>query len=606
VRVSLRQYWNLLITYIKPQWFKALLLTVLLFSSIGLQLVNPQIVRQFIDTARAGGAAETLFKVALLFIGIAFVQQVVSVMAAYVGEDVGLTASNALCVDLADHCLHLDMVFHNTHTPGEMIERIDGDVTVLSGFFSQFVIQMLGNVLLLIGVLVSLFREGWQVGLVLTGFTAIALLVLWRLQNIALLHWTGARQASADLFGFVEERISGLEDICPNGAEAYVMRRFYRLMRVFMKKSLKAVSTSNGLVVTMYTFFTLGTAVAFAAGAYFFRTETVTIGTVYLIFQYATMLERPISHLIRQTEYLQHVGASIMRIQELCQIQSRIQDPDIGLLSTTAFSASTGALAVVFQDVSFCYDDTLPECGAVKDDGIGDKMVLYNLSFRLRSGTVLGLLGRTGSGKTTLGRLLFRLYDPDSGKILLGDGISHTDIRHVALNNLRRRIGIVTQNVQLFHATVRDNLAFFDRNVPDHRILQVIQDLGLGEWYQSLPEGLDAELGSSGRSLSAGEAQLLAFARIFIQDPGLVILDEASSRLDPATEYLIERAVDELAQNRTVIIIAHRLSTVQRADEIMILEDGRISEHGVRQELANDPTSRFYRLLQTGLEEALA
>jgi ABC-type multidrug transport system fused ATPase/permease subunit len=166
---------------------------------------------------------------------------------------------------------------------------------------------------------------------------------------------------------------------------------------------------------------------------------------------------------------------------------------------------------------------------------------------------------------------------------------------------------MVTQNIQLFNASVRDNLTFFDRNIPDERILQVLRDLGLWAWYTSLPEGLDTELESGGGGLSAGEAQLLAFTRIFLQDPGLVILDEASSRLDPATENLIERAVDTLVQDRTAIIIAHRLGTVQRADEILILEQGRISEHGPREMLAGDPRSRFYSLLQTGMmEEVLA
>ncbi len=228
--------------------------------------------------------------------------------------------------------------------------------------------------------------------------------------------------------------------------------------------------------------------------------------------------------------------------------------------------------------------------------------VLQDLSFQLQPGTVLGLLGRTGSGKTTLTRLLFRLYDPDSGAILLGDNGAARDIRLVSLGDLRQRVGMVTQNIQLFHATVRDNLTFFDPDVPDERILQVIRELGLEKWLQSLPQGLDTELESGGGGLSAGEAQLLAFTRIFLQDPGLVILDEASSRLDPVTESLIERAIDRLVQERTAIIIAHRLGTVQRADEIMILEDGRIGEYGTRAELAGDPTSRFYSLLQTGLD----
>jgi ATP-binding cassette subfamily B protein len=152
---------------------------------------------------------------------------------------------------------------------------------------------------------------------------------------------------------------------------------------------------------------------------------------------------------------------------------------------------------------------------------------------------------------------------------------------------------------------VRDNLTFFDRNIPDERIHSVIEELELADWYQSLPDGLDTKLETGGRGLSAGEAQLLAFTRVFLRDPGLVILDEASSRLDPATEALIERAVDKLLHRRTAVVIAHRLGTVQRADDVMILEDGHVVEHGEREWLANDTASRFFNLLQTGLEEVL-
>jgi ABC-type multidrug transport system fused ATPase/permease subunit len=215
---------------------------------------------------------------------------------------------------------------------------------------------------------------------------------------------------------------------------------------------------------------------------------------------------------------------------------------------------------------------------------------------------VLGLLGRTGSGKTTLTRLLFRLYDLSSGAIHLGG----VDLRVARLHELRERVGIVTQDVQLFQASIRDNLTLFDRSIADERIMAMLEQLELAGWVSSLKHGLDTELGPGGGGLSAGEAQLLAFARVFLQDPGLVILDEASSRLDPATERLIERAVDRLLAGRTGIIIAHRLATVQRADEIMILEHGQIIEHGPRELLANVPDSRFATLLRAGMKELLA
>ncbi|MFT3893660.1 MAG: ATP-binding cassette domain-containing protein [Anaerolineales bacterium] len=213
----------------------------------------------------------------------------------------------------------------------------------------------------------------------------------------------------------------------------------------------------------------------------------------------------------------------------------------------------------------------------------------------------MGLLGRTGSGKSTIARLLLRLYDPDDGQILLS-GVATSQTK---LPDLTHRVGLVPQEVQIFGATVRENFTLFDPSIRDEDILSAIEAFELSSWFATLPHGLDTELGPGG-GLSAGQAQLLNFARVALRDPGLVILDEATSRLDLATEALIDRATLHLLQGRTAIIIAHRLHTVQKADKILILEEGTIQEFGTRQELAADPGSRFSALLKTGLEEVLA
>ena len=602
MKIPLRQYWNLLVDYLRPQWPWTVLLAALLFGNIGLQLLNPQIARQFIDAAQGGAPPETLLRAALLFLGVALLQQTASVWVTYLGENVGWTATNELRANLAAHCLRLDMSFHNARTPGEMIERVDGDVNALSNFFSQFVLQLLGNALFLVGVLVLLYREDWRIGIAFTVFAAAALTAVWRLRDIAVPHWRAGREASADQFGFLEERLAGTEDIRSSGAQGYVMRRFYVLMRDLMAKYLKARLMINIVVNTSHLLFAVGNATAFALGAYLYQAGSITIGTVFMISWYGNTLLSPIRSINAQMQDLQQAAAGISRIQELLAIQSKIEDQ--ALLNPDALPRT--ALAVAFQNVTFGYANNRAKDLTEGDSAeAGKDAVLRDLSFHLQPGRVLGLLGRTGSGKTTLTRLLFRLYDPDQGAVYLGRDDTLTDIRQLPVGYLRQHVGMATQDIQLFHASVRDNLTFFDRTIPDDTILDVIRDLDLGQWFDTLPEGLDTEL-SSGGGLSAGEAQLLAFARVFLQDPALVILDEASSRLDPVTEHVIERAVDWLVQGRTAIVIAHRLATVQRADEIMILEQGQIREYGPRAALAGDPDSHFYRLLRTGLEEVLA
>ncbi|MFN2272907.1 MAG: ABC transporter ATP-binding protein [Anaerolineae bacterium] len=581
MNIPLRQYWNLLADHIKPQKGRFALLTVLLLGSIVLQIANPQIVRAFIDGVTSGEPTGMLTASALAFIGIALLQQVIGVGATYVGENVAWTATNALRADLLRHCLRLDMGFHNDTTPGALIERIDGDVAEMANFFSRLVIQVVGNLLLLIGVVVALLLTDRRVGLAFALFALISLLVLSRIRGIAVPHVKARRQARADLFGFLEEQLAGTEDVRSSGAVDFVLRELYRLQYAILghdrKTHLKRMTiglVSGGVLV-------VGNVLAVVAGYYLFTAGAITVGSVYLIIQYVNLLSHPIRELTRQVEDLQTVGASVQRLTELRGVERVVQDGP-------GASLPGGALSLAFDGVSFAYAE--------------DEPVLRDLSFRLEPGTVLGLLGRTGSGKTTIARLVFRLYDPSTGKIALGG----VDARQAKLRHLRQRVSIVTQDVQLFQASVRDNLTFFDRSIPDERILAVVEDLELTDWYRALPEGLNTRLEGGGRDLSAGEAQLLAFARVFLRDPGLVILDEASSRLDPATERRVERAVDKLLQDRTAIVIAHRLGTVHRADDIMILETGRVVEHGERERLAGDPSSRFYNLLQTGLEEVLA
>jgi ABC-type multidrug transport system fused ATPase/permease subunit len=456
---------------------------------------------------------------------------------------------------------------------------VDGDVNTLSNFFSRLAVHLLGNALLLLGVLALMFGMDWRVGLGVSLVTLISFAIVNAVRDVATPRWEAARQAEAELYGFIEERLSGMEDIRANGAVAYVMRRLFERERVILRKDLVAAAWGVGTGSISLVLLALCAAVGLGLGVYLYLAGEATLGAVYLIFTYTTLLSRPIEQITRQMEDLQKAGAGLSRIHNLLTVRSALREnPQPKVLPT-------GPLSVELEDVSFSYDPAIRN--------------LHHISLTLPPGRILGLLGRTGSGKTTLTRLLFRLYDPSHGALRLGG----VDLRDAALDEVRRKVGMVTQDIQLFHASVRDNLTFFDSAIPNARILQVLDELGLHDWFDLLPDGLDTKLAPGGGGLSAGQAQLLAFARIFLKNPGLVILDEASSRLDSATEQKLEHAMDKLLHRRTVIIIAHRLGTVQRADDIMILEQGQIAEFGPLEQLASDPDSRFAQLLRTGLEE---
>jgi ATP-binding cassette, subfamily B, bacterial len=302
-------------------------------------------------------------------------------------------------------------------------------------------------------------------------------------------------------------------------------------------------------------------------------------------------LEGPLEDVRHHLTDLQQAAASVARIDELFRLEPVPREHAVEKRPLARLR--DGPLVVRFEQVTFAYGDDLR---TQDGNGLSQRKVLNDISFELAPGRILGLLGRTGSGKTTLSRLVFRLHDPDSGRITLG---GH-DLRDLAASDLRRRVGLVTQDVQIFHASLRENITLFRPDVRDADILNTLRELGLWEWYAAQPKGLDTQMAAGGATLSAGEAQLVALVRVFLRDPGLVILDEASSRLDPATERLLTQAIDDLLRDRTAIVIAHRLATVRRADEILILENGRIAEHGAARALAADPDSRYHGLLDRG------
>lgn len=591
--MDVRRYWHYLSTdlfqtlkhdvrllahYLRPQWLRMGLLAVILFSAIGVQVVTPLVVSHFIDQATSGGDLHYLIILAGIFIGLALVGQGLAIAETYVAENVGWAATNALRIDLVAHLLRLDATFHTAHTAGELIERVDGDVATLARFFSRFVVSVFGNGLLLLGVIGLLFHVDWRVGLAMSTFVIVALTAMLRICVVATPSWSADRQASANFYGFLGEYLVALQDIRSSGAGEFVLRRCAEVMRSWLAVTRKAQMWGYSMGVTSQGLFALGTAVAFALSAFLFKAGTLSIGMVYLIFQCTEMLRQPTEQIRNEVQDLQQAGASIARVAALLSTSSCLTD---GLGSMLP----PGPLAVELDGISFGYAQNTP--------------VLRDINVSLAPGRVLGVVGRTGSGKTTLTRLLLRFYDPLAGVVRLGG----VDLRTVRLAAVRTRIGLVTQEVHLFHANVRDNLTLFDNSVPDERICAVLDTLGLSSWLLELSHGLDTPLLAGGAGISAGQAQVLACARILLRDPDLVILDEPSSRLDPATDRLVHTALGRLLAGRTGIIVAHRLATLVYADDILVLENGQVREYGPRLALTTDPTSRFAELLRAETAE---
>ncbi|MGH9229480.1 MAG: ABC transporter ATP-binding protein [Acidimicrobiales bacterium] len=566
--------------YLRPHRPSLAQLAVLFFAGIGLQLANPQLAKTFLDQASAGAPFDRLVRIAGVFLAAALLTQAATVAEVYVAEDLGWRTTNALRVDLTAHVLALDDGFHADHGAGELLERIDGDVAAIAGFFARFIVHVLGSALFLLGVLALLWREDWRIGGLLTAFALASVAYLTRGGEFVGRRSRQSRVVSADLSAYLEERLSALPDIKANGADCAAMRGLNeRLADRFRvdRDALLAASLFSGAANAVLV---AATVVSLTTAAWLQQSGAITVGGVYLVFRYTGMLRMPLERLSRHMNSFQRAMGGIVRVRELLATERGIADG-------AGADLPVGALAVELDAVDFAYER---------------EPVLRKVSCSVEPGHVLGIVGRTGSGKTTIARLLFRLYDVDGGAVRVG-GI---DVRDLRVDDLQQRIGLVTQDVQLFAGALRDSVRLFDPDVGDDRLVAVFESVGLDGWLAELPDGLDTVLGPTARGLSAGEAQLVALARVFLEDPGLVVLDEASSRLDPHTEALLEHAIDRLLADRTGIVIAHRLRTVERADNVLVLDGGRVVEHGDRVALAADPTSRLAELLRTGPPEVRA
>src|SRR5690606_35001743 len=407
-------------------------------------------------------------------------------------------------------------------------------------------------------------------------FGSLVGVVMVRAQKLAVPAFTRVRERFAALFGTMEERLAGAEDIRANGAGRHVVNRFHRVSADVYRADLRANQIGGGLFAGTTVTFAAGTALVLGLAAWTQQRGALTVGTAVLLFQYTQMVRSPFERLIDNLQNYQKALAAVARIGDTLGEQPGLPEP-----ARPRPLPATSPLRLDLDRVGFAYpDDQAP--------------VLTDVDLHLAPGESLGLVGRTGSGKTNIARMVLRLYDPTEGTVRVGG----VDLREVDASDRRRRIAVVTQDVQLFAASIRDNLTLFRPWLAgDAKLREVLAQVGLVEWVDSLLDGLDTVLGAAGAGVSAGEAQLLAFARAFLTDPGLVVLDEAASRLDPATEARIDAAMGTLLAGRTAVLIAHRLSSLSRVDQIAVVERGRVVEYGPRPALAADPDSRFARLL---------
>lgn len=566
--------WRALAQLVEVERRRYGVLALALSASSALPLVGPLLVKLVVDRAADGQASLADIVVpASIFLALAVASQVVAVLVTWLATVTAWNTANRLRLELAEHVLGLDLEFHRTHAPGELIQRVDGDITSVSDFLSRVVTKVVSAMLLLFGMLVVLVVIDWRLGLGFFVYIVVAGHIATRTKDRAVEGSVGEMTSYARLYGGIEERLTAGEDLRANRAGPHVMWRFIEESVDVLKAALELEKAFVSFWGRVQVALMLGVSLALVASAAFLESGAISTGTTLLLVQYAFLLRRPLEEVVDNFDVVQKATGAMVRVKELLDIEPVVLD-------TGRTSPPPGALSVECIDLGFHYGDGDP--------------ILTSIDLSIAAGRSVGLVGRTGGGKSTLTRLVLRLADATEGELRLG-GVAITEI---PMHELRHRVAMIPQEVHLITGTVRDNVTLFDETVSDERVAAALRRVGL----ESLAEDLDGHLGGSEMSLSAGEEQLLSLARIWLRQPDLVVLDEATARVDPRTEERLEHAVAELIKGRTALIVAHRLSTLRAVDEIIVIDDGRVIEHGDRSMLADDTDSAFRRLLDLALE----
>jgi ABC-type multidrug transport system fused ATPase/permease subunit len=570
--------WRALAALMRPDARRWVGLGALVALASGLALSGPLVVRRIVDIATtaddAPGTTGRIVALATVFLAIAIATQLILVAVAWFATVTAWRTTNQIRLNMARHVLGLDHEFHRAHTPGELIQRVDGDVTNVSDFLGRVIPAVVGAACLMIGMLLVLTVIDWRLALGATVYVAIAVGVVVRGRHRAVGESSEEMGAYAVLYGGIEERLTASEDLRSNGAGRHAMWRFIDESGRTMRSSVRRESAFLRLWWAVQGAVSIGSVAALVAGTLLVSAGTITVGTAFLLFQYVLLLERPLEDVIHQLETIQKANGAMVRVIDLLAVRPAVVDEGSTL-------PASGPLDLTFDHVSFDYGD--------------GEAVLNDICVTLDAGRSMGIVGRTGSGKTTLSRLVLRLVEVTGGELRL-NGVPIADIPFA---ELRHRVAMIPQEVELFSGTLRDNITLFDPAPSDAAVEHALEQAGLGALVAG---GIHRELGAAGAGLSAGEAQLLALARVWLRDPDLVVLDEATARVDPETEARLDAAVTALMAGRTTLVIAHRLSTLRHVDEILVLDRGRVLEHGNRDDLAADTTSRFHHLLEIALE----
>lgn len=546
--------------YVRPYRWSFSFAFLIGLSSVVLILQQPIVLKKVVDENLLGDSPDGLWENAALYLALLVGSSVCGASASIILGRGGVLAVNQIKRSLFDHFLALGLPWVEKHPVGKLVSRIESDSQRLVNLCSTLAMRLVSPIFMIAGAMVVIFVTDRRLFLLCLAFVPLLLIGTYLLFSRMRPRFREERRLYSNLTGQVAELAPATRLLQALGRGEWAQARLAAENRIYFRYSTKLHFLEYGLWSGLGFIEITLTVVGLWLGVGWVADRSMTPGTLIMFAQYAAMIYWPVLELSDQLAEIQRAGGAADRIFGALDLTPSIQAPaepkPVPLRAPLAFDR-----------VDFEYDEGVP--------------ILDGLSFTIEPGQTVALVGPTGSGKTTVINLMMRFRDPTGGAVTLGG----TDLRELDLFEYRKRFGLVLQDLYLFPASVRENLRAFREEVDEVALLEAAQTAGILETLEARPGGLNAVLAEGGADLSYGERQLLALARALAINPEFLVLDEATSSVDPGTELKIQRTLERLTENRSSLIVAHRLSTIRRADLILVLERGQVVERGTHDEL---------------------
>ncbi|AJG40507.1 multidrug ABC transporter ATP-binding protein [Thermotoga sp. RQ7] len=546
--------------YLRPHVLTLILVFVFVTVSSFFGILSPYLIGKTIDEVFVPRAFDRLPRYALVLGSIYVLTSLLFWLQGKLMLKLSQDVVFRMRKELFEKLQRIPVGFFDKTPHGDIMSRLINDVDNINNVLGNSIVQVFSGIVTLIGVVIMMFRVDVLLSFVTLSIVPLTVLITRIVSSRTRKYFYENQKVLGELNGIIEEDISGLSVIKLFTREEKEIEKFNRVNEVLRKVGTRAQIFSGILPPLMNMVNNLGFALISGFGGWLALRGTITVGTIATFIGYSRQFTRPLNELSNQFNMIQMALASAERIFEILDIEEEKDDPE-------AIELKDVRGEIEFRNVWFSYDKKTP--------------VLKNITFHIKPGQRVALVGPTGSGKTTIVNLLMRFYEVDEGQILI-DGV---DIRKIKKSSLRSNIGIVLQDTILFSTTVKENLRYANPDATDEEIKEAAKLTHADHFIKHLPEGYDTILTDNGEDLSQGQRQLLAITRVFIANPKILILDEATSNVDTKTEKSIQSAMWKLMEGKTSIIIAHRLNTIKNADLIIVLKDGEIVEMGKHDEL---------------------